>query len=217
MCPPHVRVCSAHLFSAERAAGWRAPPWGSGRGWATSRSPQRWSGACGCRRLFWGGRDLGAVPTRGVRRALRCGAALRSATGRAGGGGLRTQRSGAAPATVRRPGHRSTAAQHVAHTFAVTRCEPAPALSRASVAHAVVPGAPYARMAAAGGSPAHVVAALFILRAPRFPRPSPPPVLAPWTRSRVVSPAACRTGPWRGRDGLPTPPACAGAAPSGVW
>lgn len=58
----------------------------------------------------------------------------------------------------------ATAAQHVAHTFAVTRCEPAPALSRASVAHAVVPGAPYARMAAAGGSPAHVVAALFILR-----------------------------------------------------
>lgn len=86
------------------------------------------------------------------------GPALRS------GGGPRTQRSGAAPATVRRPGHRSTAAQHVAHTFAVTRCEPAPARSRASVAHAVVPGAPYARMAAAGGSPAHVVAALFILR-----------------------------------------------------
>lgn len=66
------------------------------------------------------------MPTRGVRRALRCGAALRSATGRAGGSGPRTQRSGAAPATARRPGHRSTAAQHVAHTFAVTQCEPAP-------------------------------------------------------------------------------------------
>lgn len=62
------------------------------------------------------------------------------------------------------PGHRSTGAQHVAHTFVVMRCEPAPTLSRASVAHAVVPGAPYARMAAAGRSPAHVVAALFILR-----------------------------------------------------
>lgn len=180
--------------------------------------------------------------TRGVRRALRCGAALRSATGRAGGAGPRTQRSGAAPATRDVP---ATAAQHVAHTFVVTRCEPAPALSRASVARAVVPGAPYARMAAAGGSPAHVVAALFSLRdtpparartvgcvaacpvpppppaaapcAPRFPRPSPPPELVPWTRSLVVSPAACRTGPWRGRDGLPTPPACAGVAPSGVW
>lgn len=145
------------------------------------------------------------MPTRGVRRALRCGAALRSATGRAGGGGPRTQRSGAAPATARRPGHRSTAAQHVAHTFVVTRCEPAPALSRASVAHAVVPGAPYARMAAAGGSPAHVVAALFILRdtpparartvggraAARPARPALPAPL-PAARARALDSVPCR-------------------------